>query len=148
MDKSSLDSLTLIIKNLIILQWNKFHWVWVVGYWYSNVKYTSPFFLNIPFGIVMFFVVVRTITFGQHSWFIAVINWEGILIFFTVVGPGLNLYHPRAIKETWEMNHTCVTKHLLEESKNRKIGILKNYFVLFRVSPRDLFIYLFKKRLS
>ena len=38
------------------------------------------------------------------------------------------------------MNYTCVTKHLLEESKNRKIGILKNYFVLFRVSPRDLIL--------
>ena len=38
----------------------------------------AAFFENLPFEIVMCFVTGRTIAFGRHSWFIAIIKLEGV----------------------------------------------------------------------
>ena len=34
------------------------------------------------------------------------------LLLFIVVGPDLAVYHPRAIKQTWKINHTCVLNQI------------------------------------
>ena len=61
---------------------------------------------------------------------------------------GTTFASPESNKKTWKMNHTCVTKYFPEQS--RKVNILKNYFVLYLVSPRNLlnksldFLYCYK----
>ena len=65
--------------------------IWKSLWIYENL--CKPFFENNLFEIVLLFVVDKVITFGRHSWLIAVIKWESIqrnfVLFFTVVIPGL-----------------------------------------------------------
>ena len=86
------------------------------------------FFENFPFGIVMWFVPARNITFVGSLQSSNARIFKGILLSATMVGPGWHLCHPRATAETWKMNHTCVTECFLKQSK--KLDILKNCSML------------------
>ena len=55
---------------------------------------------------------------------------------FTLVGTGVLFILPKSNKVNLKNEHTEYTKYLPERS--RKVGILKNYFVLNLVSPRKL----------
>ena len=59
------------------------------------------------------------------------------LLLFIVVGPDLAVYHPRAIKQTWKINHTCVIKYLLDQTK--KFGILKKVFCVISSISKKIY---------
>ena len=75
----------------------------------------------------MFFITVSYFLsfFAWYSWLIAVRNdiSKGILLLFTVAGPGLTILLPVSNKTNPKNDYTYITKYLLEQS--RKVGILK-----------------------
>ena len=76
----------------------------------------------------MFFITVSYFLsfFAWYSWLIAVRNdmiSKGILLLFTVAGPGLTFLLPVSNKTKPKNDYTYITKYLLEQ--NRKVGILK-----------------------